>query len=68
MAIVACLVCAPPLASLLTSGLVAGVAVLALVAVVVVSGIAWGAWRLVREDAAGLADERAGGERAEAGR
>jgi hypothetical protein len=48
------MVCAPPLASLLTSGLVTGVAVLAATAATVVTAIAWAGWRLAREDAAAL--------------
>ena len=49
--VVACVVCARPLDSLLTSGLQAGVLVLALVAVGVLGGLARGALRLLREDA-----------------
>lgn len=48
----ACVVCARPSDSLLTSGLQAGVLVLALVALVVLGAITRGALRLVREDAA----------------
>ncbi len=48
---IACVVCARPFDSLLTSGLQAGVLVLALVAVVVLGALARGALRLVREDA-----------------
>lgn len=51
---VACVVCARPLDSLLTSGLHAGVAVLALLAVTVVGALAWGVRRIVIDDA--LAD------------
>ncbi|MEZ5293723.1 MAG: hypothetical protein R2745_21745 [Vicinamibacterales bacterium] len=47
---VACVVCARPLDALLTSGLQAGVAVLALVAVVVVAGLVRGAVAVVRHD------------------
>lgn len=50
-AVIACVVCARPFDSLLTSGLQAGVLVLALVAVVVLGALARGALRLVREDA-----------------
>lgn len=50
--VVACLVCARPLDSPLTGGLHAGVAVLAVLAVIVVSAIGWGAWRIVQHDAA----------------
>ena len=50
-AVMACVVCARPFDSLLTSGLQAGVLVLALVAVVVLGAIARGAVRLLREDA-----------------
>lgn len=49
--VVACVVCARPLDSLLTSGLHAGVAVLALLAATAVAGIAWGAWRVIQDDA-----------------
>lgn len=52
--LVACVVCARPLDSLLTSGLHAGVAVLALLAASMVAAIAWGVRRIVRDDA--LAD------------
>jgi hypothetical protein len=54
-AVVACVVCARPLDSLLTSGLQAGVLVLAVVALAVIGALARGAVRLLREDAA---DER----------
>ena len=54
-AVVACVVCARPLDSLLTSGLMAGVLVMAVVAVVVIGALARGAARLLRDDAA---DER----------
>ena len=50
-AVMACVVCARPFDSLLTSGLQAGVLVLALVAVGVLGGLARGALRLLREDA-----------------
>ena len=50
-AVVACVVCARPFDSLLTSGLQAGVLVLALVAVAVLGAIARAAVRLLREDA-----------------
>jgi hypothetical protein len=49
--VIACVVCARPFDSLLTSGLQAGVLVLALVAVAVLGAIARGAVRLLREDA-----------------
>ncbi|MGE0816723.1 MAG: hypothetical protein AB7O28_16720 [Vicinamibacterales bacterium] len=48
--LVACVVCARPLDALLTSGLQAGVAVLALVAVAVVAGLVRGAVAVVRHD------------------
>jgi len=51
IAVIACVVCARPFDSLLTSGLQAGVLVLALVAVAVLGAIARGAVRLLREDA-----------------
>jgi hypothetical protein len=50
--IVACVVCARPFDSLLTSGLHAGVAVMALVAVVVIGALVRGALAVVRQDAA----------------
>jgi hypothetical protein len=50
-AMIACVVCARPFDSLLTSGLQAGVLVLALVVVVVLGAIARGAVRLVRAEA-----------------
>jgi hypothetical protein len=50
--IVACVVCARPFDSLLTSGLHAGVAVMALVAVVVIGALVRGALAIVRQDAA----------------
>ncbi len=49
--VIACVVCARPFDSLLTSGLQAGVLVLALVAVGVLGGLARGVLRLLREDA-----------------
>jgi hypothetical protein len=49
---VACVVCARPFDSLLTSGLHAGVAVMALVAVVVIGALVRGALAIVRQDAA----------------
>lgn len=49
--LVACVVCARPIDSLLTSGLHAGVAVLAVLAVGVVAALAWGVRRIVRDDA-----------------
>ncbi len=50
--VLACVVCARPADSLLTSGLQAGVLALAVVAVVVIGAIGRGAIRLLREDAA----------------
>lgn len=50
--VVACIVCARPLDSLLTSGLQAGVLVMAVVAATVVALLVRGAVRLLREDAA----------------
>lgn len=50
--IVACVVCARPFDSLLTSGLHAGVAVMALVAVVVIGALVRGALAIVRQDTA----------------
>jgi hypothetical protein len=50
--LVACVVCARPFDSLLTSGLHAGVAVMALVAVVVIGALVRGALAIVRQDAA----------------
>lgn len=55
--VIACVVCARPLDSLLTSGLHAGVLVMAMVAVLVISAIARGALRLLREDAAQIRHE-----------
>ena len=48
----ACAICAPPLGTLLTGGLHAGVAVLALVASAVVILLARAGWRLLRDDEA----------------
>jgi hypothetical protein len=50
--IVACVVCARPFDSLLTSGLHAGVAVMALVAIVVIGALVRGALAIARQDAA----------------
>ncbi len=50
--VLACVVCARPADSLLTSGLQAGVLALAVVAVIVIGAIGRGAIRLLREDAA----------------
>jgi len=50
--LVACVVCARPFDSLLTSGLHAGVAVMAVVAVVVIGALVRGALAVVRHDAA----------------
>jgi hypothetical protein len=50
--LIACVVCARPLDSLLTNGLHAGVAVLALVALLVVAALVRGALAVVRADAA----------------
>lgn len=61
--VVACVVCARPLDSLLTSGLHAGVALLAIVAVVVVAALVRGALAIVHEDlddASGVAAPREG--------
>lgn len=59
--VLACVVCARPADSLLTSGLQAGVLALAVVAVVVIGAIGRGAARLLREDAAQVrSDARAG--------
>jgi hypothetical protein len=49
--LLACVVCARPLDSLLTSGLHAGVLVLAAVAVLVIGAIGRAGWRLLREEA-----------------
>ncbi|MBP7777327.1 MAG: hypothetical protein KA371_09385 [Acidobacteria bacterium] len=56
--VVACLVCARPLDSLLTSGLHAGVAVLAALVVLVVAAFARGALAVVRHDAAEADEHR----------
>jgi hypothetical protein len=58
--IVACLVCGQPLDALLTGGLHAGVAVMAVVAAVVIAAIASGVRRLLREDRATLDAEPGG--------
>lgn len=50
--VVACVVCARPFDSLLTSGLHAGVAVMVLVALVVIGALVRGALAVVRQDAA----------------
>lgn len=50
--LIACVVCARPLDSLLTSGLHAGVAVMAALAIVVVAALVRGALAVVRHDAA----------------
>lgn len=55
--VVACMVCARPFDSLLTGGLHAGVFVMALVAVAVLTGIARGALRVLRDDARAQAAE-----------
>lgn len=52
--VVACMVCARPFDSLLTSGLHAGVAVMALVVAGVIAALARGGTRLLREDRAAL--------------
>ena len=49
--LIACVVCARPLDSLLTAGLQTGVAVLAVVAVVVIGGLVRGALAVMRADA-----------------
>jgi len=56
-AVVACVVCARPLDSLLTAGLQAGVLALALVVVAVIVALTRGAVRLLREDAATIRRE-----------
>jgi hypothetical protein len=53
--VIACMVCARPLDALLTSGLHAGVAVMAAVAVGVMMVLVRGVIRLLREDRAALA-------------
>ena len=58
--IVACVVCARPFDSLLTSGLHAGVAVMAVVAVVVIGALVRGALAIVRQDAAFAREADAG--------
>jgi hypothetical protein len=60
-AVIACVVCARPLDSLLTSGLHDGVLVMAVVAVAVTGAIARGALRLLREDAAQIRHEARAG-------
>ena len=52
--VIACLVCGRPINALLTGGLHAGVAVMAVVAVAVVAMIARAVRHLLREDAAML--------------
>ena len=49
--LLACVVCARPLDSLLTSGLHAGVLLLAATAAVVIGLIGRAGWRLLREEA-----------------
>lgn len=49
--VIACMVCARPLESLLTSGLHAGVALMALVAIGVVGALVRGAVAVIRQDA-----------------
>jgi hypothetical protein len=61
--VLACLVCGQPLDALLTGGLHAGVAVMALVAVLVVAAIGRGVLRLLREDRAALETETPPGDR-----
>ena len=53
--VIACMVCAQPLDALLTSGLHAGVVVMATVAVGVMAALVRGVIRLLREDRAALA-------------
>lgn len=60
---IACLVCAPPLDSLLTGGLISGVAVMALVVSGVLVAIAVGARRVWRADAAAERRFVGGGDR-----
>ncbi len=55
--LVACVVCARPADALLTSGLQAGVAVMALVVLGVVAAIVRGAIVIAREDVRASADE-----------
>jgi hypothetical protein len=50
--LVACVVCARPLDALLTSGLQAGVGVMAILALLVVAGLVRGAVAVVRHDRA----------------
>lgn len=50
--LIACVVCARPLDSLLTGGLQTGVAVLAAIALVVIGGLVRGAVAVARADAA----------------
>ena len=59
--VLACVVCARPADSLLTSGLQAGVLALAVVAVIVIGAIGRGAIRLLREDAAQVRSEARAG-------
>lgn len=59
--VLACLVCGRPIDALLTGGLHAGVAVMAVVAVAVVAAVARAVVRLLREDAVML--ERSAAER-----
>ena len=59
-AVLACVVCARPLDSLLTSGLHAGVLVMAVVAVAVIGAIARGALRVLRQDAVDVRDAAPG--------
>ncbi len=59
--VLACVVCARPADSLLTSGLQAGVLALAVVAVAVIGAIGRGAIRLLREDAAQVRGEARAG-------
>ena len=61
--VLACLVCAQPLDSLLTGGLHAGVAVMALVAAAMIAAIVRGALRLLRADRAALERRAARGRR-----
>lgn len=60
--LVACVVCARPLDALLTSGLQAGVAVMAVVALAVVALLVRGAMAVVRADAAEAGEPAAGPE------
>jgi hypothetical protein len=55
--LIACMVCAQPVDALLASGLHAGVAVMAAVAIGVMAALVRGVIRLLREDRAALAED-----------